>query len=240
MAAQRTRSIGLLLGAVVFGVSLALPVAALTPEAAAPLVPVPDAPVISIVEPAAVSAPATGRIGAAHAAQPVLVEREEQPVEPAATNEAVAAVVVVAEAQPLPAAHAVPVVPMTRSAAVPGSVAPAPAAQNASSPAQAVTAFYASIAQRQLDAALQHWSPRMRANYPPAVYLYDRFSGTRQMIVQRADVVSMNASTGQAVVAVDLVETSSMPAFNRAWRGTWHLVRTPGGVWQLDAPSFRV
>jgi hypothetical protein len=134
-----------------------------------------------------------------------------------------------------PALAAAPLAPTAPAAGGPQLTA----TQQPAEPVQAVTGFYAAVGQRRLDQALQFWSARMRAAYPPPVFLYDRFAGTRQMAVRRVAVVSLDPVAGRAAVAVDLVEVSTVPAFNRAWQGTWFLVRTPAG-WLLDAPSFRV
>ena len=64
------------------------------------------------------------------------------------------------------------------------------------------------------------------------------FAGTRQMTVRSATQTSLDPAAGRATVAVELAESSSTPAFNRAWSGTWFLVRV-GNAWLLDAPSFR-
>ena len=105
------------------------------------------------------------------------------------------------------------------------------------SPTQTVFGFYQAVARQQFDLAAQHWSPRMRATYPPPVYLVDRFARTRQITVRRADVLFLDEAAGRAPVAVEVAETSSFPAFNRTWHGSWRLVRTPGG-WLLDQPNF--
>lgn len=105
------------------------------------------------------------------------------------------------------------------------------------SPTQAVFSFYQVVVQHRFDLAAQLWTPRMRAMYPPSVFIFDRFDRTRQITVRRATLLSLNEPAGRATVAVDLAEVSSFPAFNRTWSGTWQLVRTPSG-WLLDQPNF--
>ncbi len=172
---------------------------------------------------------------------------EPMPVDSAIATASEAAVAPVAAAQPRTAPLAAapggvasgPVAALQAPVRVSPAPAPAAVAQDSAAPVQAVTGFYAAIAQRQPDQALQFWSSRMRGAYPPGVYLYDRFSGTRQMVVRSVRMTSMDAAAGRATVEVELAESSSVPAFNRTWHGTWHLVRSTAG-WLLDAPSFRV
>jgi hypothetical protein len=215
----RRSQIGAVLAVGTLGLALALPVGATSQPAVVPIAYVASTEGAAPEEAAAISA---------------------APVEAAEVFAEAAPVVEVAQA---PAAAVAPAAPAAVAPAPPPAAAPAPQAQparQASSPAQAVLGFYGAISQRQLDAALQYWSPRMRANYPPNVYLYDRFRGTSSITVRRADVVSMDAASGRATVNVDLLEVSSTPAFNRAWQGTWYLVLGSNGMWLLDAPSFRV
>ena len=75
----------------------------------------------------------------------------------------------------------------------------------------------------------------MRSAFPPDQNIYQRFSNTQAIRLQRADVVSQDQS--QATVAVDLVESDAQ-AGQRHYVGTWHLVRSPGG-WMLDQPDLR-
>ena len=216
--------------------SLVLPVAvhAATRHAAMPVVlalvaPLPGPALEVPAAPDVLEAPETPAVEIAHAAE---IAQWEEAVPIAAP--AIVAPAMVAPPVAAPAIASSATIQLQRAQVA----APATQAQDAAAPVEAVTAFYTAIAQRRLDGALQTWSPRMRATYPPGIYLYDRFAGTGQMTVRSAVVTSMDPAAGRATVAVELAESSSVPAFNRAWSGTWFLVRV-GNAWLLDAPSFR-
>src|SRR5207249_2932816 len=66
---------------------------------------------------------------------------------------------------------------------------PASAQTAADDPGAAVSNFYTLVSNHQFDSAVQLWSPRMRAAFPPEVNLHQRFSQTRDIRLQRADVV---------------------------------------------------
>ncbi len=74
----------------------------------------------------------------------------------------------------------------------------------------------------------------MRAAFPPAQNIEQRFSGTHAVTVQRADVVSQ--TDDHAAVAVDLDEAAADGEHH--WSGTWQVVRTPDG-WLLDEPQLQ-
>ena len=125
-------------------------------------------------------------------------------------------------------------VPTTVTSAREPGAAREPAA--ASDPGAAVATFYALVANHQFDSALELWSPRMRATFPPEANLNQRFSQTQAIRLQRAEVVSQDQR--QATVAVDLVE-SDQQAGARRFVGNWYLVRGPSG-WMLDQPELRL
>ncbi|HLZ25075.1 MAG TPA: hypothetical protein VKQ30_23380 [Ktedonobacterales bacterium] len=75
----------------------------------------------------------------------------------------------------------------------------------------------------------------MRAAFPPEVNLDQRFSQTRDIQLQRTDVVSEDQT--HATVAVDLVESTSQTG-QRHFIGNWLLVRGPNG-WMLDQPQLQ-
>jgi cytoskeletal protein RodZ len=102
---------------------------------------------------------------------------------------------------------------------------PVPAAPGASDPSTAVEDFYARVAAHDFTDAATLWSPRMRAAFPPAQNIDQRFSRTRALTVQRAQVVS-----------VDLDEATTDGQHH--WSGTWSLVRGPDG-WLLDQPQLQ-
>ncbi|MBI2755859.1 MAG: hypothetical protein HYX52_04020 [Chloroflexi bacterium] len=120
-----------------------------------------------------------------------------------------------------------------------GSTAPTDSAVGpslpAATPADAVAAFYQLVSQGQYAPAAGLWSARMRMEYPPTENIDRRFAATRQIRVDRMNIVSINETTGRARVAVDLTEVTDSGA--RQLSGTWDLVATAGG-WLLDRPSF--
>ena len=75
----------------------------------------------------------------------------------------------------------------------------------------------------------------MRAAFPPQANIDQRFSATRSIRLQRADVVSQDQS--QATVVVDLVEANAA-AGTRHYVGRWYLVRGSSG-WLLDQPELQ-
>ena len=101
-------------------------------------------------------------------------------------------------------------------------------------PQLAVARFYEAVAAHDFVGAAALWTPAMRANYPPATYIDDRFAGTKQINLRTDRVVS--ASGGVAAVYVDLVEHTA--AGVQHWVGTWQLVQTPAG-WLLDKPDLK-
>jgi len=107
------------------------------------------------------------------------------------------------------------------------------AAVHATDPSAAVQDFYARVAAHDFQDAAALWSPRMRATFPPAQNIDQRFSRTRAVTVRRADVVSQNGD--RAAVAVDLDEAAADGQHH--WSGTWYEVRGPDG-WLLDQPQL--
>jgi hypothetical protein len=100
-------------------------------------------------------------------------------------------------------------------------------------PEAAVADFYHLIEQHQFDAAVQLWSPRMQATYPPGVNVDQRFAGTTSLNLLRDQVVQSGGAA--AVVSIDLVEVRSGQTYR--WTGNWYLVR-PSATWLLDQPSL--
>jgi cytoskeletal protein RodZ len=152
--------------------------------------------------------------------------RPPTPGLPATPNPATAA----PAAQAAPAAPAAAGGTSTRSDPQPDTPqGPAP-----SDPGAAVASFYQMVGAHDFGRAAQLWSPRMRAAYPPDQNIDQRFSQTRQVAVNRAEVVSMNGT--QATVAVDLTEVTG--ARQQHYTGTWSLVRSGTG-WLLDQPNLQ-
>jgi serine/threonine-protein kinase len=139
---------------------------------------------------------------------------------------------------PAPTAPPAPVVPTLVPAPTAAPTA-APAAAPASSPEQAVQAFYGHAAGGRFDGAAGLWSQRMLVAYPPGENITQRFGETRELTVQRAEIVSVDEAAGRATVAVDLLEVVGSPPQTRRYVGTWQLVRGPGG-WLLDQPNLRL
>jgi hypothetical protein len=132
-------------------------------------------------------------------------------------------------------------------AASPGIGAPprAPASPSAVSapigqttPAETVRTFYGLVAEERDDEAAQLWTPRLRAAFPPAESITARFSHTRALVLERADVVALDDAAGKATVAVTVREELDGPPGERRYTGTWDLVRTADG-WLLDQPDLR-
>jgi serine/threonine-protein kinase len=140
-----------------------------------------------------------------------------------------------AAATPAPTAAATPA-PTPRPTA---RATPAPAALTAPArtPAQTVARFYQLVAAHDFSAAARLWSARMRANYPPRIYIDRRFGHTTGIVLNRDRTTSMSLAAGTAVVAVDLTEYRDVGPSPRRWVGRWDLVLTPGG-WLLDQPHF--
>ena len=73
----------------------------------------------------------------------------------------------------------------------------------------------------------------MRAEYPPQLYINDRFAATSYIGLQSARVLSQDGST--ATVSVYVVEIyAGRP---RHWAGSWQLVRSGSG-WLLNQPNL--
>lgn len=150
-----------------------------------------------------------------------------------------------------PAATSAPVAPAVAATApvAPASTAPAvaeiapatqaPAENVPSAPAQAVINFYNAVVAGQYESAARLWSPRMLATYPPAENITRRFSQTRSLTVQRAEIVSFDEAAGRAVVIVQLEEVVGTPPVTHLYGGSWQVVRSPAG-WLLDQPDVRV
>jgi hypothetical protein len=126
---------------------------------------------------------------------------------------------------PAASTPAAPVVRVGPTAAVPN--------QNLG-PQLAVARFYEAVAAHDFVAAAALWTPALRANYPPATYIDDRFAATQQINLRTDRVVA--AGGGAAAVYVDLVEQTA--AGVQHWVGTWQLVQTPAG-WLLDVPNLQ-
>lgn len=101
-------------------------------------------------------------------------------------------------------------------------------------PAATVARFYQDVSAHDFAAAAALWTPRMQAQYPPALYIDHRFAATERINLQDARMVE--ASGGLASVYVDVIEV--LNGQRRQWVGTWQLVRSTTG-WLLNRPNLR-
>jgi hypothetical protein len=101
-------------------------------------------------------------------------------------------------------------------------------------PEAAVADFYRLVQQHHFDAAVQLWTPRMQAAYPPDMNLYERFADTSSLNLLRDQVSQTNDVA--ATVSIDLVEVRDSQTYR--WTGNWYLVR-PSTMWLLDQPALR-
>jgi serine/threonine-protein kinase len=109
----------------------------------------------------------------------------------------------------------------------------ATAAQSSST--ATVDSFYSLINQKRYEDAAALWSPRMKAQYPPATNIDARFDRTREIVVRALAQVA-EGSDG-ATVDVDLLEALDS-GVTRHWVGQWQLV-WDGSRWLMDAPNLR-
>jgi serine/threonine protein kinase len=149
---------------------------------------------------------------------------------------------------PSPSPSAVPTPPPTPDPtprpSLPPTPAPTPVATDppaapptADSPGAVVARFYDLVETHEFDAAAALWSDRMRAEYPPDEYIDGRFSRTTRIDLLRNEVLSLDADSGTAVVAVDLVEHRTVEPTPRRFTGRWDMVLTDDG-WRMDEPHF--
>ena len=101
-------------------------------------------------------------------------------------------------------------------------------------PAAAVSRFYAAVSAHDFDAAASLWTARMQAQYPPAIYIDQRFSATKRIDVTSERVLSAGGTT--ALIYVDLTEV--IGSETRHWVGTWQVVRVTSN-WLLNSPNLR-
>lgn len=102
-------------------------------------------------------------------------------------------------------------------------------------PAAAVARFYQAVSAHDFQAAATLWTSRMQAQYPPAEFIDQRFSGTQQINLDAERMLGDGG--GIAIVYVDVVEV--IDGQTRHWLGTWQLVDTSSG-WLLNRPNLRV
>ena len=125
-----------------------------------------------------------------------------------------------------------------RTVSTPVPVAPPADGALVPPPTAAVQDFYGAVAAGQFDRAASYWSSRMRAAYPPSENIVQRFSGTKQITLERVDLVQLDNQAGTARVAMQLLEVRGTPSVATRYAGTWSLTRSPDGRWLLDAPNL--
>jgi hypothetical protein len=108
-------------------------------------------------------------------------------------------------------------------------------AQADTGPTSAVATFYELVQRHEFDTAAQLWTPRLRAEFPPAENIDQRFAQTQQVTVHRVELVSAHGE--EALVGIDLDERNS--AGERHYVGTWSVVRS-GDAWLLDQPDLQI
>jgi hypothetical protein len=134
-----------------------------------------------------------------------------------------------------PAASAAPpVVTDTLPQSNPTPVVVPPAAPAVGDPLAAINRFYAEISAHQFADAASLWSARMQAQYPPVVYIDQRFSATQSIRLTGGQVIT--EGDGSAVVYVNVAEL--IGGQHRQWTGTWQLVASDSG-WLLNSPNLR-
>lgn len=95
--------------------------------------------------------------------------------------------------------------------------------------------FYAVVSEHYFGRAASFWTDHMRAEYPPPSAIDQRFAGTSSITVRDARVVSLDNASGNATVAVDVIEQTG--AGTTRWVGAWQVVLGPNG-WLLDQPDL--
>lgn len=101
-------------------------------------------------------------------------------------------------------------------------------------PAAVVRQFYEAISSHQFDVAVSLWTAAMQAQYPPSVFIDERFSATQQVELAAEHVVADGGGT--AVVYVDVVEV--IGGEKRRWLGTWQVVDTASG-WLMNSANLQ-
>jgi eukaryotic-like serine/threonine-protein kinase len=146
-------------------------------------------------------------------------------------------------ATPAPATPA----PATPAPATPAPATPAPVDPPAGTPVlpvtafdrpdDAVEAFYQAVVAGEWELASALWSPDMLDDYPPDVYIVDRFANTSAIDIVRLQVIDLDEADGEATVAVEIVEHRTVGTSPRRFVGTWDLVWMED-AWLLDDPEF--
>ena len=174
---------------------------------------------------------------ARRAPSPALPNTAMQPLAPAGPAASAAPAVPSATPDVTPSPDATPTPEGTASPdenSPPAAPPLAEPAATAGDPAATVARFYEDVSAHDFAAAAALWTPRMQAQYPPAVYIDHRFAATQQINLRGARMVG--ARGGLATVYVDVIEV--IDGQRRQWAGTWQLVLTASG-WLLNRPNLR-
>jgi hypothetical protein len=129
---------------------------------------------------------------------------------------------------PTPAPSRIPATPD------PATPEPTPVVVTAAGPADAVAAFYASVAAGNFDAAYDLWSQRMHTTYPRSENLDNRFAETASVSFDELYVAEQSAD--RATVQANFVETYDS-GVSRSFVGYWRLALVDGR-WLLDEPHY--
>jgi hypothetical protein len=78
------------------------------------------------------------------------------------------------------------------------------------------------------------WSAAMQAQYPPTLFIDERFSATQEVDLTAERVLA--DSGGTAIVSVQVVEVTGGEI--RHWTGTWELIDTSSG-WLLNSSNLQ-
>jgi membrane protease YdiL (CAAX protease family) len=180
---------------------------------------------VTLTEPAAPPSPAAPAIAPSPAAA--------APVAPSTS----AGVVTVSSAESSAVTHAAP----TAAEAVPTLLPSGPAASAASNaPVQSVVRLYDALARADYDTLVSLWSDRMRGLVNLDVEQLKEHAPSQDLVLQRADLASIDRERGEAIVDVEVLETlDSAGGLKRRYVGTWRLVAGPSG-WLLDEPRIQI
>ncbi len=127
--------------------------------------------------------------------------------------------------------------PVAAATAVPAAAAGStrqPAVASVSSPTESVRVFYGHVAAAEFNEAYALWSDRMKATYPRAGNLDDRFAATAGIAFDQLFVAEASGQT--ATVQANFTETYDSGA-SRDFIGYWRLVLVDNR-WLLDEPHY--
>jgi len=107
-------------------------------------------------------------------------------------------------------------------------------------PVQTVVRLYRALDEADYDTLVALWSPRMRDTVKLDANQLRARPPSQELVLERADLVSVDDAAGRAVVDVEVLETvDARIGVKRRYVGSWHLVRGEAG-WLVDEPSIRI